>query len=104
MSNTNQPKNPSKYGVLGLDVGNIGRWTRLLVGLVYLIPLIFSILIDPETLNILTQTIIISQNVIGFYILLITYFIGIVLLYLLVYKIFGEKVFAKNNGWLNSIL
>ena len=55
MSNTNQPKNPSKYGVLGLDVGNIGRWTRLLVGLVYLIPLIFSILIDPETLNILTQ-------------------------------------------------
>ena len=104
MTTTNETKNSSNYGILGLDIGKAGRWTRLLVGLMYLIPLTYSILINPKTLSTITWTMEISQNVIGFYILLLMYFIGIILAYLLVYRAFGERVFAKNNVWLNTLV
>ena len=104
LSNSINDINKSKYGILGLDVGSFGRWIRLFVGILYLIPITLSILFDPETLSILTETIKISTNVISFYITMIIYFVIIIFLYIFVYKVFGNLVFAKNNVWINTLI
>lgn len=104
MSNDSNSINSSKYGVLGLDVGNVGRWVRFFVGILYLIPIIYSFLTDPEALSILTETIKISSNVTSFYVMLLGYFIIIVLLYIVVYWAFGGLIFAKNNVWINTLI
>ena len=103
VENSNSARH-SKYGVLGLDVGGVGRWMRLFLGILYLIPIILSIIFDPQSLSILTQTIKISSNVAYFYLELLLYFVIIVLLYITVYRVFGDLIFARNNGWLNTII
>ena len=80
-------KNPTrlKYGILGLDVGRFRRWLRLFVGFLYLIPIVLSLLTNPKTLSILTQSIVISKNVTIFYLELLIYFIIILVLYIVTY-------------------
>lgn len=94
----------SKYGILGLDVGNVGRWFRLFLGIIYLIPVILSIVTDPKSLSIFTQTIEISTNVLSFYLELLMYFVIIVVSYIVVYRLLGNKIFSKNNAWINTLI
>ena len=84
----------SKYGTVGLNVGGIGRWSRLIFGLLILLPLAASIIQD------------FSQRglSVAFYGLTTLYFIIIVVAYSGVYWFLGERLFAQANPWLNTLI
>lgn len=85
---------PSNYGVLGLDVGWFGRWSRLLWGLFILVPIAFSLILDFT-----------SSGISGVFIgLTIVWFIFIVAAYSFVYWLLGERLFATANPWLNTAI
>lgn len=84
----------SRYGTLGIDVGSFGRWSRLLWGILILVPLAMSILQDVDDGNIAPT----------FYIRTAAYFVGILVAYTAVYWLLGERLFAKANPWVNTII
>jgi len=77
-----------KYGELGKDVGIVGRWVRLITGLLALL-IGFSIL-STVPLEVAAETV--------FYFALIT------IAYVAAYYFFGEKIFAKAGPIMNTIL
>lgn len=84
----------SKYGTVGLHVGGVGRWSRLIFGLLILLPLVISIIQDFRQRG-LSMT---------FYGLTALYFVIIVVVYSGVYWLLGERLFAKVNPWLNTLI
>ena len=97
----------SKYGTLGLDVGVIGRWSRLIWGLFILLPLAFSISqsfgsSNPE-LNITGEYYSFSDPV-NFYTLTVFYFITILVAYTAVYWYLGDRFLKRTNAWINTLI
>lgn len=84
----------SRYGTVGLDVGPFGRWTRLVWGILILAPLLIEVLQDLGSLG----------TSIAFYGRSGLYFLGILLGYLIIYRLLGERAFAKMNPWLNTLV
>jgi len=85
-------KSFGKFGRLGLDVGLLGRWSRLLWGVGLLLPLAFGGANDLRG----------SASSLSFYGLAAVYFIAIVVAYVLVYWSLGERIFARANPWFNT--
>lgn len=84
----------STYGVLGLDVGWFGRWSRLAWGLLILVPTAFALLQDFTSSGI-------SLAFVG---LTLFWFIFIVAAYSFVYWVLGERLFATVNPWINTAI
>jgi len=106
MENANKTQLQSGYGTLGLDVGAVGRWSRLLLGLFYLVPITLSILLNPGELVIpsdLTR-VSISEDFVVFYGSILLSFIGILVAYTGAYLLLGERVLARGNTWLNTVI
>ena len=81
-----------KFGKLGLDVGLFGRWSRLLWGVAILLPVAVGAVRDLQG----------SGSSLSFYGLAGAYFLGIAAAYVLVYRSFGERFFARANPWVNT--
>ena len=81
-----------RFGKLGLDVGVFGRWSRLLWGVVILLPFAFGAVRDLQG----------SGSSLSFYGLAGIYFLGIAAAYVLVYRAFGERFFARAHPWVNT--
>ena len=79
---------PGRFGRLGLDVGTIGRWSRLAWGVLILLLLLFGATVDQRGTGA-------SLTVYGFG---AAYFLGVAAAYLAVYKLLGEQVFARANS------
>ena len=75
-----------------MDVGIFGRWSRLLWGLVLLLPLAFGGAQDLRG----------SASSLSFYGLAAVYFIAIVVVYVAVYWSLGERIFSRANPWFNT--
>lgn len=84
----------SRFGTLGLDVGIVGRWSRLLWGILILMPITASLILNLDSLT----------ESLGFYLLLAVYFIIIVVAYTFVYWFLGERLFARANPWINTTI
>ncbi len=82
----------SKYGVLGLNVGRFGRWSRLVLGILILIPITIAIIQDYTTSGI-------SLRFAG---LTLFWFIVIIAAYSGVYWALGERLFATTNPWIKT--
>lgn len=82
----------SRFGTLGLDVGVFGRWSRLVLGLMLLAPIVFAV-ITSDRLD--------SGE---FYLQATLYLVGITAAYVLVYWAFGERFFATANPWVNTAI
>lgn len=87
-----QPK--SKFGTLGLDVGVLGRWSRLISGLLILIPLVVNVGLSFSP----------SVSSIRFYGLFLVYFIAILVVYSLAYRFLGERFLARVNPWVTTVI
>ncbi len=83
----------SRFGTLGLDVGVVGRWSRLVWGLLILIPIVYDISTRSDLLD--------SGD---FYLKGAVYLGGITAAYVLVYWAFGERFFATANPWVNTAI
>ncbi len=83
----------TKYGKVGLDVGNVGRWMRLAYSALILIPIIINFAQNFEgstSLSFLGESMI--------------YLVGIVVAYTAAYYLLGERLLAKVNPWINTLL
>ena len=85
-------KGRGRFGRLGLDVGLVGRWSRLLWGIAFLLPLAFGGAKDLQG----------SASSLSFYGLAVIYLLGIGAAYISVYWTLGERIFARANPWLNT--
>ena len=95
MSTENLVTEKSKYGTLGLDVGFIGRWSRLIWGLLILIPTAINIVRNFSP----------SGESFRFYGLTILYFTAILLSYTAVYWFLGERgILQRLNPWVNTAI
>ena len=83
----------SRFGTLGLDVGVVGRWSRLVWGLLILAPIVYDISTRSDLLD--------SGD---FYLQGAVYLGGITAAYVLVYGAFGERFFATANPWVNTAI
>ncbi len=83
----------SRFGTLGLDVGVVGRWSRLLWGLLILVPIVYDVSTRSDLLD--------SG---GFYLQAALYLVAITAAYVLVYWVFGERFFSTANAWINTAI
>ena len=83
----------SRFKTVGVDVGAAGRWSRLLMGAIVMAPIAELLLRDTSAAG--------SANLHGEAIL---YLVGIVLTYLAVYYFLGERLFARANPWINTLI
>ena len=83
-----------KFGELGLNVGFVGRWSRLLWGVAILLPLAAGAVRDLQS----------SGSSLSFYGLAGIYFLGIGAAYVSVYWALGERFFARTNPWVNTVV
>ena len=84
----------SRYGVLGLDVGRFGRWSRLFWGLLILLPLALQTVQDLRSDGFSP----------AFYGQTFLYLLLIAAAYTLVYWFLGERLFARANPWVNTVI
>jgi len=84
----------SKFGKVGLDVGVLGRLSRLIWGILILIPILLSIARDFSSATPSTS----------FYTSAVFYLLLIVVIYTLAYWFLGERLFAKANPWVNTAI
>ena len=95
MSAENLVTEKSKYGTLGLDVGLFGRWSRLIWGLLILVPTASNILLNFSP----------SSESLRFYGLVLMYFTTITLVYTAVYWFLGEHgILQRLNVWVNTAI
>jgi hypothetical protein len=81
------------YGRVGLDVGLIGRWSRLVIMVVILAPIIID----------LSQSFDISRS--PFFLgLSALYLVGIAAVYTTAYYLLGDRLLARANPWLNTLI
>ena len=85
---------PGRFGRLGLDVGAVGRWSRLAWGALILLPLLFGAAADLRG----------TGASLTLYGLGAAYFLGAAATYLAVYKLLGERLFARANPWVNTFI
>ena len=83
----------SRFGTLGLDVGVVGRWSRLVWGLLILTPIVYDVSTRSDLLD--------SG---GFYVQAAVYLVAITAAYVLVYWAFGDRFFATANPWVNTAI
>jgi hypothetical protein len=84
----------SRYGTVGYDVGRVGRWSRFGYGLLVAVGATASTLLSPG-----------RTAELGSFLLQVALFFGaITLVYLGVYWLLGERVFARANPWLNTLI
>ena len=83
----------SRFETVGLDVGSVGRWTRLGMGAIMLAPIAEQLLRNTSLAA--------SAN---FYGEAALYLIGIIASYLTVYYLLGERLFARANPWINTLI
>ncbi len=88
-----QQASRSRFGTLGLDVGVVGRWSRLLWGLLILTPIVYDVSTRSDRLD--------SS---GFYFQAVLFLAGITAAYVLVYWAFGDRFFATANPWVNTAI
>ena len=84
----------SNYGTLGLNVGFVGRWSRLIWGALLLIPLGFELadlFTSPDE----------SRSIYGF---VAIYLLAITFAYTVVYGMLGKRVFSRSNPWINTVI
>lgn len=91
---SNKQEKRSRYGTLGLDVGIVGRWSRLGWGILILLPITVNVIFNLESLT----------ESLGFYALVAVYLISIVVAYTFVYWFLGERLFARANPWINTTI
>ncbi len=84
----------SAYGRLGLDVGLIGRWSRLVYGLLVLVPLIVD-LADDFSFSALS---------LAFMGRVLFYFALILAVYSAVYWFLAERFLARANPWISTLI
>ncbi len=82
----------SGFGTLGLDVGVVGRWSRLLWGLLLLVPVAYAVF----TSDLLDSG--------AFYLEAALYLVGITAAYVFVYWALGERFFSTANAWSNTAI
>jgi len=82
------------YGTLGVDVGVVGRWGRLLLGG----------LIVLSSVSILFQVFTESARPLSFIGPAVFYFALILGIYTTVHYLFGERLFSKANPWVNTLI
>ena len=83
----------SSFGTVGLDVGFVGRWSRLVWGLLILTPIVYDVSTRSDLLG--------SGD---FYLQAALYLVGITAAYVLVYWALGERFFATANPWVNTAI
>ncbi len=83
----------TQYGRVGLDVGNLGRWMRLAYGALILIPIIINTV---QNFDSSTTLVFLGESAL--------YFVGIALAYTAVYYLLGERLLAKVNPWINTLI
>ncbi len=84
----------SKFGTLGLDVGFVGRWSRLILGFLFVGPVAVQIANDLRT----------SGGDLSPYVPTVAYLAGIVAAYVAVYWVLGERLFARGFVWTNTAI
>ena len=93
----------SRFSTLGLDVGVVGRWSRLVWGLLILIPIVTAVTRPGAALEIVPGAPIRLGSG-GFYLQGAVYLVGITAAYVLVYWALGERFFATANPWINTAI
>jgi hypothetical protein len=81
------------YGRVGLDVGPIGRWSRLVMMAALLAPIIIDLSQDFDISR--------SPSFLGVSAL---YLVGIAAVYTTVYYLLGDRLLARANPWLNTLI
>jgi hypothetical protein len=76
--------------VLGRDVGSVGRWLRLIVGVCLLGSILWDVIADAPPL--------------GFYGATAMYFVVVTGVYFVAYYLLGEGFFARANAWINTLI
>lgn len=95
MNTKNSETEKTKYGTLGLDVGFVGRWSRLIWGLLILLPTTTNILLNFSP----------SSESFRFYGLVLFYLAAITLAYTGVYWFLGERgILQKLNPWVSTAI
>ena len=85
--------NPANFTV-GLDVGSVGRWSRLVWGVLILLASVSAIFQGSQGAG-LNPT---------FYGIALLYFIGITAGYVAAYWLLGERLLAQGNPWINTLI
>ena len=88
-----QQASRSRFGTLGLDVGVVGRWSRLLWGLLILTPIVYDVSTRSDLLD--------SGS---FYLQAAVFLVAITAAYVLVYWALGDRFFATANPWVNTAI
>ncbi len=84
----------SRYGTLGVDVGFVGQWSRLVWGALILVPFGFELagaFTNPDE----------SRSIYGF---VAMYLLAVTFAYTVVYRMLGERFFSRSNPWINTLI
>jgi hypothetical protein len=81
------------YRRVGLDVGHIGRWSRLVIMALILAPIIIDLSQNFDTSR--------SPSFLG---LSALYLAGIAAVYTAAYYLLGDRLLARANPWLNTLV
>ncbi len=81
----------SKYGKVGRDVGVVGRWIRLLIGMVMTLVVLYDFFGGTHTHSLRTNT------------LIVLFFVGFIFAYLAGYLLIAEKIKDK-SPWIATMI
>jgi hypothetical protein len=84
----------SRYGTVGYDLGRVGRWARVGYGLLIAAGAAASTLVGLDE----------AGDQAAFLLQAAAYLAGITVAYLLAYWLLGERLFARANPWLNTLI
>lgn len=80
----------SQFGTIGLNVGTVGKWLRLIAGIGLILNTLYIDFLYPSSFSFYSQALL--------------YFIVILLAYLAAHFFLGEKYFAKINPWITTLV
>jgi hypothetical protein len=84
----------SRYGTVGYDLGRVGRWARVGYGLLIAAGAAASTVVGLDE----------AGDQAAFLLQAAAYLAGITVAYLLAYWLLGERLFARANPWLNTLI
>lgn len=84
----------SRYGTIGYDLGRVGRWARVGSGLLIAAGAAASTVIGLDEV----------AEPGAFLLQMLVYLAAITVAYLLAYLLLGERLFARANPWLNTLI
>ncbi|MQA00015.1 MAG: hypothetical protein GEU80_11925 [Dehalococcoidia bacterium] len=85
---------PSAYGALGIDVGVVGRWSRLALGILLLAPIAAQVAGDLDG----------DGEPLGFYLRVTAYLVAIAAAYVVAYRVLGRPVLERAHPWVNTAI